>query len=150
MEEENCRNQSGLRDESQNQDGQSHQGQSQEVQDPQTRQQSQFPFVINNRFVPHIANMILSNLDKESLLTCREVCQDWKEEVDTRTPLWSQIPLLQAVKDGRLDIVQRVMESNSQDLPEECGHHYTRLQKEDTRTSVIAAWVHWGLDFGGS
>ena len=72
MEEENCRNESGQRDESQNQDGQYDQAQSQEVQgtQAQTRQQSAFPFVIDNRFVPHIANMILSNLDKNSLLTC--------------------------------------------------------------------------------
>merc|ERR1711978_373888 len=60
--------------------------------------------------------MVFQYLDKESLLNCREVCKDFMMYVDTKTPLWSTMSLLEAVKDEnleenvRLGIVEKILQ----------------------------------------
>ena len=81
-----------------------------------------FPFVISvqtegklrSECVPDIAALVFGHFDTQTLLCGRAVSQSWKEYIDTQTQLWSKMSLMKAVRDGRMDIVQLIVE-NSED-----------------------------------
>ena len=73
-----------------------------------------FPFVIDVEFVPHIATKVFGSLaqcDTDTLLKLRSVSIGWKKCVDTQTMLWNRMSLLRAVKDGRTDIAQLIIQN---------------------------------------
>ena len=76
-----------------------------------------FPFVIHTtsrqEFTADIAQTIFKLLTPTELLKSRGICRSWKEYVDCRTDLWRRMPrhtYMRAVRDGRLDICQMILE----------------------------------------
>ena len=47
-----------------------------------------FPFVIGCEYTPHIATVIFSNLDPQTLLRCRLVSKAYKNYIDSESILW--------------------------------------------------------------
>ena len=84
----------------------------------QVGQQDQVPpFVINGQSVPHIGEKVFQYLDEEALINCRAVSTAFQTYVDTRTPLWKNKSLMEAVIDKdlddtlRLQIIGRILET---------------------------------------
>ena len=70
-----------------------------------------FPVVIGREFTPHIASAIFNLLDKQELTKSRSVSTTWKNVVDSRTNLWTDLTLYQkAVNEGNLDICQIIIQ----------------------------------------
>ena len=55
------------------------------------QEQQVFPLVINGELTPYIADLIFQYLDLNTLRKSRLVSNDWKDFVDSRTSLWSNI-----------------------------------------------------------
>ena len=75
-----------------------------------------FPFLINGQSVPHIGEKVFQYLDQESLLKFRAVSTAHKTYVDTKTPLWKNKSMMEAVIDEgldntlRLQIIRKILE----------------------------------------
>ena len=52
----------------------------------------------------------MADFDTGTLLRCRAVSRRWRDVIDSRTALWSQMSLMRAVKENRLDICQYIVE----------------------------------------
>ena len=96
-----------------------------------------FPFEINGTNIPHLADVIFSHLDKQSLIKCRRVSKSWKGYVDSLNLVWSNVPIgkrLRAAKEGMFDI-SRLMLDNGDDPNPSDDFGITPLH-------VAAAWGH--------
>ena len=87
---------------------------------PRPNGNPQFPFVIGNKFTPHLAKMIWQHMDQNTLAKCQMVSKVLKNFTDTNSPLWGKISRTQycdVAEEGRLDlcrlIIQHAEDKNS-------------------------------------
>ena len=74
--------------------------------------------MIQERFTPHIAQMIFQQMDQNTLTKSRLVSQVWKNYVDLGTPLWGKIlpeQYIEVAREGRLDICRMILQHNEDD-----------------------------------
>ena len=74
--------------------------------------------MIQERFTPHIAQMIFQQMDQNTLTKSRLVSKVWKNYVDLGTPLWGKIlpeQYIEVAQEGRLDICQMILQHTKDD-----------------------------------
>ena len=74
--------------------------------------------MIQERFTPHIVQMIFQQMDQNTLTKSRLVSKVWKNYVDLGTPLWGKIlpeQYIEVAREGRLDICRMILQHNEDD-----------------------------------
>ena len=105
------------------------------------QEQQVFPLVINGEFTPHIANLIFQFLDLNTLIKSRLVSNDWKDFVNYRTSLWSNISAekyIKAAGEGRIDICRLIIQKAENKNPSEWHQGFTPMH-------AAAKEGHWRI-----
>ena len=94
-----------------------------------------FPFVIEGKSTPHLAKMLYSLLDQDTLAQCRVVCKPWKNFVDHSTNYWGNISpakYCKAAEEGKLDICKLIIQKTDNKNPT-AAQYKTKFMESPTR-----------------
>jgi len=107
--------------------------------------ETEFPFIIRNQYLPHIAESIFQRLDQATLKKCRKVSTGWKHTVDSKY-LWCNVSATErqrAARDGMTGILKLICEKATDKNPAD-EHGVTPLHAAASRGQVDCCKVILG------